>query len=70
VNIGMEFARRSRRRDSLRVSVWVWDNVSDFAMMGSRFVKVDNWRMMVMSTGFRPMLAEVSLGVYDVRRRR
>jgi len=66
----MEFARRSRRRDSLRVSVWVWDNVSDFAMMGSRFVKVDNWRMMVMSTGFRPMLVEVSLGVYDVRRRR
>lgn len=55
VKMGMEFARRSRSRESLRVRVWVWERESDFAMTGMIFVRVERWRMMVMSTGFNPI---------------
>jgi hypothetical protein len=41
VKMGMLFARRSRRRESLRVSVCVWDRESDFAITGMMFVNVD-----------------------------
>lgn len=54
MKIGIWFALRSRRRESLRVSVWVWERESDFAMIGMMFVRVARWRMMVMSTGFNP----------------
>lgn len=41
VKIGMEFVRRVRRRESLRVRSWVWERESDFAMTGRMFVKVE-----------------------------
>ena len=54
VKIGMLFAFKSRRRDSLSWRVWVWLRESDFAIMGMMLVSVDKCRMIVMSTGFRP----------------
>jgi hypothetical protein len=36
--------------------VWVWLNESDFAIIGRMLVNVERCRIIVMSTGFKPMI--------------
>ena len=37
----------------------MWERESALAMTGMIFVSVDKWRIMVMSTGFKPMTRSV-----------
>ena len=56
VKMGMLFAFRSLRSEILSWRVCVWLNESDFAIIGRMLVSVERCRIIVMSTGFIPVM--------------